>query len=78
MNYSDIDKLRKQFDPFVGDKTLIITSKEQVSMFTGQCTELTKYKVYILDRSKETKKVKNDDLIEKIKDKVIETANLSI
>jgi hypothetical protein len=52
MNYSDIEKIRKLFDPLAGNKTLIITSKEQAAMYTGQCTELTKYKIYLLDRSK--------------------------
>ncbi len=47
-------------------------------MFTGQCTELTKYKVYLLDRTKEANKIKNEELVEKIKPTIIRTSKLSI
>jgi hypothetical protein len=40
MNYDDIEKIRKQFEGYMGDKTLIITSKDQVSFHSGDCVEL--------------------------------------
>lgn len=78
MNYDDIEKIRKQFEGYVGDKTLIITTKDQVSFYTGDCVELEKYKIYILDRSKEASVIKNEDFSEKVKPKVIATAKLTI
>ena len=62
----------------MGDKTLIITTKDQVSIHTGDCVELEKYKIYILDRVKEAGTTSNEELSEKIKPKVISTAKLTI
>jgi hypothetical protein len=78
MNYDDIEKIRKQFEGYMGDKTLIITSKDQVSFHSGDCVELEKYKIYILDRSKEVGVIKNEELTERILPKIIATAKLTI
>lgn len=76
MNHADIVKIKEHFEPFVGDKTLIIM-KEEISVFTGKASGLEKFKIYTLDRSIGPNNIKNDELFHKIKPKVCESSNSS-
>lgn len=73
MNQADIVKIKEHFEPLMGDKTLIIM-RDEASVFTGKSCELEKYKIYTLDRSIGPNNIKNDELFQKVKPKVYESA----
>ncbi len=52
----------------------MIIMKDEVSIFTGKACELDKFKIYTLDRSIGPNNIKNDELFQKVKPKVYESA----
>ena len=76
MNHADIVKIKEHFEPFIGDKTLIIM-KDEASVYTGKASELEKFKIYTLDRSIGPNNIKNDELFQKVKPKVYKSAGES-